>query len=541
MDELSQLQTVMMLLVAVIALVTIARRVLIPYPIFLVLGGLVLSLVPHVPVVRLDPDVVFLIFLPPILWSAPYFTSLRDFRANLRSIGLLAIGLVVATTAAVAAVARALIPGLSWPVALALGAIVSPPDAVAATAIARKLGIPHRGVTILEGESLINDASALVLYRSAVMAAVTGTFVPADTLMQFVLTAAGGVLVGLIVGFLTRQALCLTDDSVAHTAITLLAPYTAWILGERAHVSAVLACVVGGVYVRQSFSAIVPPASRIQSRAVWDLLVFILNGIVFILIGLQLGAIREVGLPQSFGTMLWYGVLVSATAIAVRVVWVPLGVVIPRLLSPSLRRRDPIPPWQTIALVAWIGMRGIVSLAAALALPATTASGAPFPFRDEIVVLTFAVILSTLVLQGLTLTPLIRALHLGADQTLELEEARAREDAAGAALARLAQLAAAPDAAQEPIDRLRTMYTQRVRRSSPIDIGHDDGSARARAMLRRLHHETLTAERRALIALRDDGVISDEVLHRLEQELDVEAMRIGLGEIRLAGNSPSPD
>jgi monovalent cation/hydrogen antiporter len=541
MDELSQLQTVIMLLVAVIALVTIARRVLIPYPIFLVLGGLVLSLVPHVPVVRLDPDVVFLIFLPPILWSAAYFTSLRDFRANLRSIGLLAIGLVVATTAAVAAVARALIPGLSWPVALALGAIVSPPDAVAATAIARKLGIPHRVVTILEGESLINDASALVLYRSAVMAAVTGTFVPADTLMQFVLTAAGGVLVGLIVGYLTRQTLCLTDDSVAHTAITLLAPYSAWILGERAHVSAVLACVVGGVYVRQSFSAIVPPASRIQSRAVWDLLVFILNGIVFILIGLQLGSIREVGLPRSFGTMLWYGVLVSATAIAVRLVWVPLATAIPRLLSPSLRRRDPIPPWQTVALVAWIGMRGIVSLAAALALPATTASGAPFPFRDEIVVLTFAVILSTLVLQGLTLTPLIRALHLGADQTLELEEARAREDAAGAALARLDQLAAAPDAAQEPIDRLRAMYTQRVQHSSPINVGHDAASASARAALRRLRHETLTAERRALIALRDEAIISDEVLHRLEQELDVEAMRIGLGEIRLAGNSPSPD
>jgi Na+/H+ antiporter len=541
MDELSQLQTVMMLLVAVIALVTIARRVLIPYPIFLVLGGLVLSLVPHVPVVRLDPDVVFLIFLPPILWSAAYFTSLRDFRANLRSISLLAFGLVVATTAAVAAVARALIPGLSWPVALALGAIVSPPDAVAATAIARKLGIPHRVVTILEGESLINDAAALVLYRSAAAAAVTGTFVPADTLLQFVLAAAGGVIVGLIVGYLTRQALCLTDDSVAHTAITLLAPYSAWILGERAHVSAVLACVVGGVYLRQSFSAIVPPASRIQSRAVWDLLVFILNGIVFILIGLQLGAIREVGLPRSFGTMLWYGALISATAIAVRLVWVPLGTVIPRLLSPSLRRRDPIPPWQAIAMVAWIGMRGIVSLAAALALPVTTASGAPFPFRDEIVVLTFAVILSTLVLQGLTLTPLIRALHLDADQTLDLEEARAREDAAGAALARLDQLAAAPDAAREPIDRLRAVYTQRVRRSSPINLGHDDGSAKARAALRRLRHETLTAERRALIALRDDGAISDEVLHRLEQDLDVEAMRIGLGEIRLADNSPSPD
>jgi Na+/H+ antiporter len=527
MEELFQLQTVILLLVAVIVLVTIARRVLIPYPIFLVLGGLVLSLVPNAPIVRLDPDLVFVIFLPPILWSAAYFTSLRDFRANLRSIGLLAIGLVVATTAAVAAVARLLIPGISWPVALALGAIVSPPDAVAAAAIARRLGIPHRVVTILEGESLINDASALVLYRTAVAATVTGGFVLSPALSQFVLASAGGVVVGLLVAFIARQTLRLTDDSVAHTAITLLAPYAAWVIGERVHVSAVLACVAGGVYLRQGFSEIVPPISRLQSKAVWDVLVFILNGIIFILIGLQLGAIRAVGLPLGLGTLLWHGALISATAIAVRLVWVPLGTLIPRLVSPSLRRREPRPRWTNILLVAWIGMRGIVSLAAALALPV------PFPFRDEIIILTFAVILSTLVLQGLTLTPLIRALRLGADQTLELEEAHARGEAAGAALARLDQLAAGAAPAHEQIERLRSMYTQRAQRSSPLSLGEDHATATSRASYRRLRHETLSAERRVLIALRDQGVISDEVLHRLEQERDVEAMRIGLGEVRL--------
>jgi CPA1 family monovalent cation:H+ antiporter len=539
MEELSQLQTVILMLAAVIVLVTIARRVLIPYPIFLVLGGLALSLVPNVPVIRLDPDLVFLIFLPPILWSAAYFTSLRDFRANLRAIGLLAIGLVLATTAAVAVVARALVPGLGWPAALALGAIVSPPDAVAAAAIARRLGIPHRVVTVLEGESLINDASALVLYRTAIATAVTGTFMPAEAVIQFVLAAVGGVAVGLVVGYLARQSLRLTDDSVAHTAITLLVPYAAWIIGERTHTSAVLACVAGGFYVRQGFSEIVPPATRIQSKAVWDLLVFILNGVIFILIGLQLGAIRETGLPTSLRTLLWLGALISGTAIVVRLIWVPLAIVIPRLVSPALRRRDPIPSWRHISLVAWIGMRGIVSLAAALALPATTATGAPFPFRSEIIVLTFAVILATLVLQGLTLTPLIRALRIGADQTLELEEARAREEAAGAALARLDQLAATPAPPQEQIDRLRAMYTQRVRRSSPIRLGEDDGSAAARAAFRRLRHETLSAERRVLIALRDQDIISDDVLHRLEHELDVEAIRIGLGELRLDDGADS--
>jgi CPA1 family monovalent cation:H+ antiporter len=534
-EGLPQLQTVILLLVAVIVLVTIARRVLIPYPIFLVLGGLALSLVPNLPVVRLDPDLVFLIFLPPILWSAAYFTSLRDFRANLRAITLLAVGLVLATTAAVAAVARLLIPGLGWPVAVALGAIVSPPDAVAATAIARRLGIPHRVVTVLEGESLVNDASALVLYRSALAAGVTGAFVLGEALEQFVLASVGGVAVGLVVGFLVRRALRLTDDTLAHTAITLLAPYAAWILGERTHTSAVLACVAGGVYLRQGFSELVPPATRLQAKAVWDLLVFILNGAIFILIGLQLGAIRETGLPTRLGTLVWQGGLISATAIGVRLAWVPLATVIPRLVSPSLRRRDPMPGWRPVLLVAWIGMRGIVSLAAALALPETMASGAPFPFREEIIVLTFAVILSTLVLQGLTLTPLIRALDLEQDDTLEVEETHAREEAARAALARLEQLAAAPWAPPDQVERLRARYAQQLLHTSPLQLG--DGDAAARAAYRRLRHETLNAERRALIALRDQGVISDEVLHRLEQALDVEAMRIGLGEVRLDDRS----
>jgi Na+/H+ antiporter len=530
-EGLPQLQTVILLLVAVIVLVTIARRVLIPYPIFLVLGGLALSLLPNLPIVRLDPDLVFLIFLPPILWSAAYFTSLRDFRANLRSISLLAVGLVLATTAAVAAVARVLLPGLGWPLAVALGAIVSPPDAVAATAIARRLGIPRRVVTVLEGESLVNDASALVLYRSALAAAVTGTFVLTQALEQFVLASVGGVAVGLGVAALARRAVRLTDDPLAHTAITLLAPYAAWIIGERTHTSAVLACVAGGLYLRQGFSELVPPATRMQARAVWDLLVFILNGAIFILIGLQLGAIREAGLPGHLDTLVWQGAVISATAIGVRLVWVPLASVIPRLISPALRRRDPMPGWRPVVLVAWIGMRGIVSLAAALALPETTAAGTPLPFREEIVVLTFAVILCTLVLQGLTLTPLIRALDLERDDTLEVEETQAREGAARAALARLDELAGAAWAPREQIERLRARYAQQLLHTSPLQLGDND--AAARAAYRRLRHETLSAERRALIGLRDRGVISDEVLHRLEQALDVEAMRIGLGEVRL--------
>jgi len=533
MEELRQLETVIALLAAVLVLATAARRVLIPYPIFLVLGGLVIGVLPRVPTLPLDPDLVFLIFLPPVLFSAAYFTSLRDFRANLRPITLLAVGLVLATTAVVAAVARVVMPGLSWEAAIALGAIVSPPDAVAASAIARRLGIPFRIVTVLEGESLINDAAALVLYRSAVAAVVTGAFSLSHALWQFVLTAAGGILIGLIVGAAVCWALRLTEDTLIETAITLLAPYAAWLLAERTHTSGVLACVAGGLYVRRLFSSVVAPATRIQGGAVWRLLIFVLNGVIFALIGLQLGAIRQAGLSADLGTLVRLGALISLAAIVIRLIWVPLAVVIPRWVSPALRARDPIPPWPWVVLLSWIGMRGIVSLAAALALPVTTASGAPFPYRDEIILVTFAVILATLVLQGLTLTPMIRFLELGEDRTLELEEARAREDAARAALTRLDELAGAPWARREDVDRLRTVYTQRVRRSSPIELGADSTATRAQAAFRRLRHDILSTERRVVIALRNQGVISDEILLRLEQELDVEAMRLGLGETRL--------
>ena len=532
MAHLHQLEIVILLLVAVLALTTIARSVLIPYPILLVVGGLILGMLPGLPVIRLDPDLVFLVFLPPILWAAAYFTSWRDFRANLRPITLLAVGLVLATTGAVAMIAHAFLPGLGWAGAIALGAIVSPPDAVAATTIARRLNLPHRVVIILEGESLVNDATALVLYRAAIAAAVSGTFVLSETLLQFLLAGTIGVIVGVIVGALCRWALCLTNETSADIGVTLLAPYVAWVLAESVHTSGVLACVAGGLYMRQHFSTIAPN-TRLQARAVWGFVVFLLNAVLFILIGLQLGGLRGAIQSYGLGTLIWHGAIISATAIVVRLAWVPLAAYLPRLLSPALRARDPLPPWSTIFLIGWTGMRGIVSLAAALALPFTTASGAPFPFRDEIILLTFAVILSTLVLQGLTLSPLVRRLHIAADQTLVREEAHAREQAASAALERLDQLATESWPVEEHVERLRTSYAQRAKRFACPDAADPDCSAEAAAAYRRLRHEALTAERQRVIALRDQDVISDEVLHRIEHELDVEALRMGVGEIRV--------
>ena len=531
MASIQNLEIAVVLLVAVLILTTLARNLLLPYPILLVLGGLALSALPKMPVLQLDPDMVFLIFLPPILWSAAYFTSLRDFRANLRTISFLAVGLVVATTAAVAAAARWVIPGMGWPEALALGAIVSPPDAVAATAIGRRLNVPRRVVVVLEGESLVNDATALVLYRAAVAATVTGAFSVTDGLKLFVLASVGGILIGLAVAEVARRALALTEDSFTEVLVTLLAPYISWIIAERFHVSAVLACVAGGLYLRQHLSEAVAPATRLQARAVWEVFVFLLNGVLFILIGLQLASLRPAVGPGEFRPLVVEAAVISVVAIVVRMIWVPIAIGLPRLIAVALRRDAP-PEWPRVFLMGWIGMRGIVSLAAALALPLTTASGAPFPFREDIILLTFSVIIVTLVLQGLTLAPLLRRLGLRDDSALADEELRARDAAVEAALARLEQIAGEAWARPAHLEQLRARYMQR--RAHASALGGSDGQSTIEDVgaFRRLRHEALTAERLRVIRLRDRGEISDEILHRIEYELDVEAVEIGTGELR---------
>ena len=533
MESLHQLEVIIMLLAVVLALTTIAQKVGIPYPIFLVLGGLVLGVVPGLPPVTLHPDLVFLVFLPPILWAAAYFTSLREFRQNLRPISLLAVGLVLATSAGVAAVAHALLPGIGWAEAITLGAIVSPPDAVSATAIGKRLGIPRRVVTILEGESLVNDATALVLYRAAVGAVVSGSFALGGTLLDFLYAAVAGTAIGIAVAWVTRWALCATEDGFTQIGITLLSPYIAWVSAESVHASAVLACVAGGVYLRQYFSGAVSPATRLQTRAVWELLIFVLNGVIFILIGLQLGALRDAVPAGQFVPILIAGAWVSATAIVVRFMWVPLAALIPRWLSATLRARDPMPPWSGLFLISWTGMRGIVTLAAALALPMTTSTGVPFPFRSEIILISFTVILVTLVLQGLSLPPIIRLLRLEEDHGLEQEETMAREHAATAALNRLDQVIGEDWATSEQVERVRLRYSRRLERFARSGLMEQTTTDGVTEVVQRLQHETLTAERLALIGLRNDGTISDEVLHHLERELDVAALHLGVGERRV--------
>jgi monovalent cation/hydrogen antiporter len=528
MTTAESLQTVLLLVGALLLCISLARRLPIPHPVLLVLGGLALGLVPGAPRPRLDPDLVFLVFLPPILWAAAYFTSLRDFRANARPIALLAIGLVLATTAAVAAVAHALLPGLGWAGAVALGAIVSPPDAVAATAVVRKLGVPRRVVTILEGESLVNDATALVLYRGALAALVAGVFAPLDAVDTFVFAAAAGVVIGLGVGAIALGALRLGPDPLVQTAVTLLAPYVAWTLGERAHASPVLACVAGGLLLRQSLSLRVTPSMRLQSRAVWDFLLFALNGMLFLLIGLQLPSLIGDVARGEVPRLLAYGLAVSAAAIATRLVWVPLMTWLPRKVSAALRARDPMPPRSAIFLIAWTGLRGAVSLAAALALPMTTADGAPLPYRSQLILITFVVIFCTLVVQGASLGPLVRRLPLPSEDIQDREEQLARTTATQAALARLDALVGEPWADAVVLREQRTFYERRLARQG--SDGEGPSSPLSDRAVQRTRYETLVAERLALVQLRDGGAISDEVLVELEAELDLEAARHGLAD-----------
>jgi monovalent cation/hydrogen antiporter len=371
------------LLLAVAAVVWVANRLRIPYPILLVIGGLALSFIPHLPIVNLKPEHVFLLFLPPILYYAGLQTSWRDFRANIRPIGLLAVGLVIFTTLAVAIAAHTII-GMRWATAFVLGAIISPPDAVAATAILQRLRVPRRVVTILEGESLVNDATALVIYRFAVAAVVTGTFSLRWASVQFVLVSAGGVIIGLVAGMLVAWIRPRLRDSSVEHVVSLLTPYVAYLPAEWMHVSGVLAVVTCGIYIARRLGRITTAEIRLRAWAVWDVAIFLLNGLVFILIGLQMSNIVKQAPAGTLRQFISWPIVIAIVAILARFAWVATVAYVPRALIPKLRRLEPVPPPpQNVFVIAWTQMRGVVSLAAALALPITVAEGEIFPDRGD--------------------------------------------------------------------------------------------------------------------------------------------------------------
>jgi len=517
----------LLLMVAVAGLSILARPLGVPYPILLVLGGLLLGFLPGLPAVELPPELVLVVFLPPLLYQAAFFSSLRDLRADLRAISLTAVGLVLATMVAVAATVHALVDGLSWAVAFTLGAIVSPTDALAATAVARRLGAPRRLVTVLEGESLVNDATALVAYRIAVAAAVGGSFVVWEAGLRFVAGVAGGVAVGLIVGWLVAVVRRRLEDPPAEIVLTLVTGYAAYLPAERLEVSGVLAAVTAGLFVGWRAPELASPTTRLLAFSFWEILVYLLNAVLFLLVGLQLQPILEQVTGRSVATLLGLAALVSAVVIAIRFVW---SFTVPYLVR-ALDRR----PGQVARRVgarqrlisSWSGMRGAVSLAAALALPLETDSGQPFPERELILFVTFGVIFVTLVVQGLTLPALIRRLGVHDDGAEQREELQARLGATDAALARLEELAVEEWTRDDTVERLRGLYQFRRRRlKARAGIFEDDGYEDRSLAYQRLVRELLEAQRHAIIRLRNQGVIGDGVMHRVERELDLEDSRL---------------
>ena len=541
-----QLEIILGLLLAVAALATLATRLGVPYPILLVLGGSALGFVPGLPPVELDPELVFLLFLPPLLYVSALFTSWRDFRANVRPITLLAVGLVLMTTFVVASVAHTVV-GLPWGVAFVLGAIVSPTDAIAATSVAQRLGVPRRIVTILEGESLVNDATGIVAYRVAVAAVVTGAFSVWEAGLQFVVGAAGGITAGFAVGWLVVWARRhLSEDPSVQNTISLLTPYVAYLVAEELphslwgllhdlfgvpgdlYFSGVLAVVTTGLYLGRKGPYIISSGTRLQGYATWELITFLLNGLIFILIGLQLRSVVEGLNEYTAGQLVSFALLTSLTVILVRMVWVFPATYVPRWASRRIRVRDPSPSWRNVSIIAWTGMRGVISLAAALALPLQTASGVLFPDRDLIIFLTFCVILATLVVQGLSLPVLIRALGLEDDRIGDKEETHGRVSIAEAALERLDELVDEDWVREDTAERMRGLYSYRRNRFASRFEGDPEGVEERSTAYQHLMVELLGAQRLRLITMRDEGSIGDEVMHRIERDLDLEESRLEL-------------
>jgi monovalent cation/hydrogen antiporter len=509
-----------LLVLGALAVTAVSRRWSLPAPLVLVVAGLAISAIPGVPDYQLDPNLVLYGILPPLLYSAALDSSTIQIRANIRSIALLAVGLVLFTIACVGLVAWWLVPGLPLPAALALAAVVAPPDAVAAVVVGRRLGLPRRVMTVLAGESLFNDATALTVLRVAVAATAGAAFTLRSGLVEFLLVGVGGVALGAVLGRVVHQVRLRLGDPRLESALGLVVPFAAYALAEQIHVSGVLAVVVTGLYLGHHAPQ-AGYATRLQDQAVWQAADTVLEAFVFALIGLQLPAVvRGVG---DVGPLLVAAAAVLATVVLARVVWVFPAIYLPRVLLRRVSARDPAPPWQVPAVISWAGMRGVVTLAAAFSIPLVTNSGAPFPGRPEIIFVAFCVTVVTLLLHGLTLPWVIR--RLGVEGRESSDDALAEADAIYAATqAALARLESASDGAPESVTaRLRTAAEHRShgvweRLGRPeTELGEAPS-----VIYRRLRLEMLAAERETLVGLRNAGRINDEVLSRTLHELDLE-------------------
>ncbi len=514
------------ILVSAAALLLLADPLRIPYPILLVVGGLMLGFTPGVPDLVLPPDLVLIGILPPLLYSAAFNTGLRDLKRNLRPISFLALGLVTVTAVLVAAVAHYMID-LSWPAGFVLGAVVSPTDPLAATTIARRLGVPRRAVAIIEGESLVNDGTALVLYKFAVAAVLTGSFSLAEAAGSFFWSVLGGVAVGLVIGRGIRFVRRRVFNPPLEVTIAFLTGYFVFLPASAIGASGVLAVVTAGVYMGWHTPELTTVETRLQGEGFWAIFNFLLNALLFGLVGLQLQPILDQLQGYSWQELVGYAALTSALVMVIRILYGFPVAYIPRWVSPALRERDPAPPWQFVAFIAWAGMRGGVTLAAALAIPLTTDSGVPFPDRSLIIFLAFSVVLATLLIQGLSLPGLVRLLGLEEDDGDITEEAKARIHAVDAGLARLEELVDEDWVREDTAERVRAQYDfRRNRFTARLDASDDGGIEERSQNYQRLRRELLDAERGAVHALRNQGKISEDVMNRVQRDLDLEDSRL---------------
>jgi len=527
--EIQQLEPIfLLLLVFVVALAAFAKRLEIPYPIVLVVGGLVLSFMPHGPKIELSPDVVFLVILPPLLFSAAFLTSWRDFRYNLVSIVMLALGLVAFTVQGVAVTARWILPGFTWQLGLVLGAVVCTTDAIAATAIARRLGLPPQLVDIIEGESLVNDASGLLALQFATATVMT-EYTPAfgERIMRLAYLVASSIVIGLVLGRIVRFVMEKIDDAQIEITISVIAPYFAYLTAESLHSSGVLATVVCGLFLGHTSSTYLSLGARLQAGAVWETLTFVLNGVVFLLIGLQLPYILADIHSISLGRLILHGLLLSAVVILLRMLWMHPGAWIAnRIRTRLFHQRDPLPSPRALFVAGWTGMRGVVALAAAISLPETLKDGSPFPQRDVIIFLTYCVIFVTLVLQGLTLPPLIRFLGLANPAGKNEEEIKARRAIIEAALAYLEQSREDDRPEFTPVyeDHIRLQLGRLTLLHSDATEGRGYGVDNFQRYTE-ISRNVLALQRAVLLKLRNEEKINDQVLRRLETELDLIAAR----------------
>jgi Na+/H+ antiporter len=524
-EHVAKPELILICLVAVALLAIVARKIRIPYPILLTIGGMVLALIPGLPAIHLEPELVFNLFLPPLIYPAAVYTSWRDFRANLRAILLMATVLVLITMAATAFLFPPLV-GLPLAVGFVFGALISPPDAVAALSVTQNLRVPRKIIVILEGESLVNDATSFISFRFAVAAVMTGSFALGQASLQFLFVATGGVCVGLAVGWLATQVQKRLDDPPVQTMLSLLTPYVAYFSGERLHVSGILAVVIAGMYYGWRAPRILSGRMRLQAIPVWEMVLFILNGILFMLIGLQLPQVIHALPPGSAFQIAKLAVFVLLVIVLVRFVWIFGATYLPRFFSRTLRRKNRI-PWRQTALIAWTGMRGADSLAGALAIPFFLPNGQPFPGRNVILLLTFCVIFGTLVLQGLTLAPLVRWLGIEDDHVTEKEERLARLKANEAALAHVEAMEALHRARPKTIERLRSEYLDRIQQLRSEGPPEKTIRRLFSRDFEELAREALETERETVIGLRNDEVINDQALRRIQRDIDLAEARLG--------------